>query len=157
MTERSTRHSTIVLERTYAAAPPRVFAAWSDPDALLRWGSPGEGWDVAYERFDFRTGGSDVSRFGPKGGPVFINETTYQDIVPNVRIISAGNMTSEGKRLFAGLLTVEFIAASHGCRVILTEQGVFLDGHDRPENHEAGWDQMLDNLGTELNRDQAAT
>ena len=62
MTERSTKHSTIVLERTYDTSPARVFAAWSNPDALLRWGSPSEGWDVAYERFDFRTGGSDVSR-----------------------------------------------------------------------------------------------
>ena len=38
MTERSTNHSTIVIERTYDASPSRVFAAWSDPEALLRWG-----------------------------------------------------------------------------------------------------------------------
>ena len=57
MTGRSTRHATIVIERVYEAAPSRVFAAWSDPNALLRWGSPGDAWDVAYERFDFRTGG----------------------------------------------------------------------------------------------------
>jgi len=155
MTERSTRHSTIVVERTYDASPSRVFAAWSDPEALLRWGSPGEGWDVSYDRFDFRTGGSDISRFGPKDGPVFVNETIYQDIVPNVRIVSAGNMTSEAKRLFAGLLTVEFIAAGRACRLVLTEQGVFFDGHDRPENHEAGWNEMLDNLAIEVLRTAA--
>jgi uncharacterized protein YndB with AHSA1/START domain len=155
MTERSTRHSTIVVERTYDASPSRVFAAWSDPEALLRWGSPGEGWDVSYDRFEFRTGGSDISRFGPKDGPVFVNETVYQDIVPNVRIVSAGNMTSEEKRLFAGLLTVEFIAAGRACRLVLTEQGVFFDGHDRPENHEAGWNEMLDNLAIEVLRTAA--
>lgn len=152
MAERSTKHSTIVLERTYDTSPAGVFAAWSNPDALLRWGSPSEGWDVAYERFDFRTGGSDVSRFGPKGGPVFVNETFYQDIVLNTRIVSASNMTSDDKRLFAGLLTVEFIAAGKACRMVMTEQGVFLDGHDKPENHEAGWNEMLDNLGIELKR-----
>lgn len=156
MTERSTKHSTIVIERSYDAAPSRVFAAWSDPKALLRWGSPGERWDVAYERFDFRPGGSDVSRFGPKDGPVFVNETIYQDIVRNVRIVSSGNMTSGGKRLFAGLLTVEFIPAGKACRLVLTEQGVFLDGHDQPENHEAGWKAMLDNLAIEVLRTQAA-
>jgi uncharacterized protein YndB with AHSA1/START domain len=156
MTGRSTKHSTIIIERTYDATPSRVFAAWSDQEALLRWGSPGEGWQVAYERFDFRTGGTDISRFGPKDGPVFINETFYQDIVANVRIVSTGNMTSEGNRLFAGLLTVEFIPAGNSCRMVLTEQGVFLDGHDRPENHEAGWNEMLDNLDAEVQRSAAA-
>ena len=30
--------------------------------------------------------------------------------------------------------------------MVMTEQGAFLDGHDVPANHEAGWNQMLDNL-----------
>ena len=52
MTERSTNHSTIVIDRTYDASPSRVFAAWSDPEALLRWGSAGEGWESAIDRFE---------------------------------------------------------------------------------------------------------
>ena len=59
-------------------------------------------------------------------------------------------MTTGGKRIFAGLLTVEFSAAGKGCRMVMTEQGAFLDGHDIPANHEAGWNKMLDNLGGEL-------
>ena len=65
-------------------------------------------------------------------------------------------MTSGGTRIFAGLLTVEFTAAGKGCRMVMTEQGAFLDGHDIPANHEAGWNQMLDNLGEELKRRAAA-
>ena len=38
----------------------------------------------------------------------------------------------------------------------MTEQGAFLDGHDIPANHEAGWSKMLDNLGEELARRAAA-
>jgi len=49
-------------------------------------------------------------------------------------------------------LTVEFKPAGRGCRMVMTEQGAFLDGHDIPANHEAGWSQMLDNLGSELDR-----
>ena len=156
MTGRSVNHATFTLERTYDASPRQVFAAWSTPEALLRWGSPGEGWEVAYERFDFRPGGGDVSRFGPKGGEAYVNETQYMDIVPDARIVSAGTMTHGDKRLFAGLLTVEFHAKGAGCRLVMTEQGAFLDGHDLPENHEAGWNAMLDNLTEELKRDQAA-
>jgi uncharacterized protein YndB with AHSA1/START domain len=156
MSERSVNHSTIIIERSYDASPSRVFAAWSDPEALLRWGSPGEGWESAFDRFEFKVGGVELSRFGPKGGDTYFNETRYLDIVPDQRIVSAGSMTSDGKRIFAGLLTVEFAAVGQGCRMVMTEQGVFLDGHDVPANHEAGWNQMLDNLGGELKRRAAA-
>ncbi len=156
MTERSVNHATIVLERTYDASPARVFAAWSDPDALLRWATPGEGWESAMKRFDFRVGGGETSTFGPAGGETYLNETRYLDIVPDQRIVSAGAMTSGDKRLFVGLLTVALSPAGQGCRLIVTEQGVFLDGHDVPENHEAGWSAMLDTLTEELKRPQAA-
>jgi uncharacterized protein YndB with AHSA1/START domain len=156
MTERSVNHATIVIERVYDATPAQVFAAWSDPEALLRWGNPGGDWDVAYDRFDFRVGGGDVSRFGPKGTEAYVNEAQYLDIVPDERIISAGSMIHGEKRLFAGMLTVEFRSAGAGCRLTMTEQGAFLDGHDLSENHEAGWNTMLDNLAEELRRDAAA-
>jgi uncharacterized protein YndB with AHSA1/START domain len=38
MTPRSTEHATFTIERTYDAAPERVFAAWADP------GEPAVGW-----------------------------------------------------------------------------------------------------------------
>lgn len=156
MSERSVQPATITMARVYEAPPARVFAAWSEPQALLRWGSPGDDWDMTYERFDFREGGGDICRFGPKGGEVYVNETRYFDIVPEQRIVSAGTMTAGGRRLFAGLLTIEFHPSGSGCRMVLTEQGVFLDGYDQPGNHEAGWSQMLDQLGEELSRNRTA-
>ena len=156
MTARSVEHSTIVIERSYDASPARVFAAWSTKEALLRWGSPGEGWESSIDRFEFKVGGVETSRFGPKDGATYVNQTRYLDIVPNQRIVSAGSMTSGEQRIFAGMLTVEFKPAGSGCRMIMTEQGAFLDGHDIPANHEAGWSQMLDNLGGELDRQSRA-
>jgi uncharacterized protein YndB with AHSA1/START domain len=152
MTERTVTHATFSLERTYEAPPARAFAAWANPQSLLRWGSPAEGWTTAFDRFEFRVGGSAISRFGPKGGEAYVNESLYMDIVPDARIVSADTMSSEGKRLFTGLLTVALRAAGAGCQLVLTEQGAFLDGHDIPENHKAGWGTMLDNLRIELRR-----
>jgi len=37
MTERSAKHATFVIERTYAASPERVFSAFADPKAKARW------------------------------------------------------------------------------------------------------------------------
>ena len=61
-------------------------------------------------------------------------------------------MTAGDKRIFAGLLTVEFTAAGKGCRMVMTEQGAFLDGHDIPANHEAGWDDPLIRYDVEVLR-----
>jgi uncharacterized protein YndB with AHSA1/START domain len=157
MTGRSVVHATIIVERTYQASPQRVFAAWSNKQALLSWALPGDDWVSGYERFDFRVGGNDLSHFGPPGGETYLNDTTYLDIVADTRIVSAGAMTCAGTRLSAGLTTVEFQPAGNGgCRLVMTEQSAFLDGHDLPENHEAGWNEMLDKLGEHLARDQAA-
>jgi len=37
MSERTVNHSTFVIERHYAAAPERVFAAFADPAKKRRW------------------------------------------------------------------------------------------------------------------------
>jgi uncharacterized protein YndB with AHSA1/START domain len=150
MAERTVTHATIALERTYRALPARVFAAWSNPEALMRWGSPGEGWQASYDRFDFRVGGGEACRFGPPGGEVYVSEMRYQDIVPGQRIVSAGQMTCGDRRLFVGLMTVELYPVSAGTRLFFTEQGAFLDGNDLPAHHEAGWNSMLDQLAAEV-------
>ncbi len=150
MSQRSVVHGTIHLDRDYAASPARVFAAWSDPEALMRWARPGEGWDVTLAHFDFRVGGTAVTRFGPGDGEIYIDESRYLDIVPDTRIVSAATLMV-GERLgFAGLLTVAFAPSARGCRMSFTEQGAYLDGLDRPDGHEAGWSEMLDRLDDEL-------
>lgn len=156
MTDRSVIHATIVLERTYRASPARVFAAWSSRDELEAWGNPGEDWDLTLEKFDFAVGGGELTKFGPKGGPVYVNKTRYEDIVPNERIVSSGQMMEGDKPLFASLLTIELQPASEGCRMILTEQNVFFDTQEPPHDHEAGWNGMLDQLGRYLDGSRAA-
>jgi uncharacterized protein YndB with AHSA1/START domain len=42
MTDRSVKHSTFTLERTYAAAPAQVFAAWADRDTKAKWFAAGD-------------------------------------------------------------------------------------------------------------------
>lgn len=150
MTERSVVHGNFTIERTYTASPARVFAAWSNKEALLRWGNPGEGWDIAYDHFDFRIGGGDLSRFGPRGGESYVTEGRYADIVQDSRIVSTYSMTCGGKLLFVGMMTVEFYPTAEGTRLFLTEQGAYLDGGDLPENHRHGWGAMLDKLAEEV-------
>lgn len=150
MSERSTNHSTFVIERTYDATPAQVFAAWADPVAKARWfGGPDE-WDKGREEFDFRVGGREHVAGGPKGGPVHIFDARYHDIVPDRRIVYSYDMYLDERRISVSLATVEFKPAGGGTSLIFTEQGVFLDGYDDAGSREEGTRWLLGKLDAAL-------
>jgi uncharacterized protein YndB with AHSA1/START domain len=153
MTARSAEHGTIRLERRYRAAPARVFAAWAEPQARAQWDVPGR-WVIAEQTFDFREGGHELKRFGPKGNPRLVADTLYLDIVPGRRIVFSYSMTSRGTPISVSLTTVEISPApSSGggeTHLLLTEQVAFLDGNDNAANREEGLASMLDKIGETL-------
>ncbi len=150
MTLRSAQHGTIRLERRYKAAPARVFAAWAEPKARAQWDVPGR-WTIAEQTFDFREGGRELKRFGPRDDPRFVADTLYLDIVAGRRIVFSYSMTSRGAPISVSLTTVELSAdgAAH-TRLLLTEQIVFLDGNDDAAHREEGLSSMLDKIGETL-------
>ena len=146
MTERSVTHATFSIERTYDAAPTKVFNAFADPKIKRRWYVEGEGWEVEQFDIDFKVGGFERSRFRFRGGAPIRNETVYHDIVPNERIIFAYAMTIGENRISASLATVELKPAGKGTQLTLTEQGAFLDGYDNVAQREGGWKGLLEAL-----------
>jgi uncharacterized protein YndB with AHSA1/START domain len=152
MAERSVTHATFTIERTYDAAPARVFKAFEDPVAKRRWFAEGEGWEIEEFAAEFRVGGYERSRFRFRGGVPIRNDTSYHDIVPNQRIILAYTMTIGENRISASLATFEFKQAGSGTQLVFTEQGAFLDGLDTAGPREAGWRDLLEALGKELKR-----
>ena len=130
MTERSVVHSTFVIERVYPAAPAKVYLALSDPDAKRRWFADPDSPTPSRYEMDFRIGGKEVNAGGPKEGPIYIFAATYQDIVPNERIVYSYDMLAGDVRISVSLATIELRPEGTGTRLVLTEQGAFLDGHD---------------------------
>ena len=153
MTARTAQHGTIRLQRRYKAPPARVFAAWAEPKARAKWDVPGR-WVIAEQTFDFREGGRELKRFGPKDDPRFVADTLYIDIAPPRRIVFSYSMTSRGTPISVSLTTIEISAApSSGGKdthLLLTEQIVFLDGNDNAANREEGLASMLDKIGETL-------
>jgi uncharacterized protein YndB with AHSA1/START domain len=146
MTDRSVTHATFAIERTYEAAPARVFAAWADAAAKARWFGGGEG-DL---ELDFRVGGREhLGGAGPNGA-VFSYDAVYQDIVPDERIVYSFDMHMGDDRISVSLSTVEFKSAGDGTRLVYTEQGAFLDGLDSPDMRKNGTADLLDKLGERL-------
>jgi uncharacterized protein YndB with AHSA1/START domain len=130
MTEPSTEHTTFTIERRFAAAPERVFAAWSSEDAKRRWAvCHMDGFEVQYS-LDFRVGGTEVNRADGADGPTHLYEAWFLDIVPGRRIVYAFNMAFRGRRLSSSLATLTFMPAGSGTLMRFTEQVAVLDGYD---------------------------
>lgn len=129
-TQHSITHNTFVIERVYPVAPAKVFAAFADLKRKSQWfGAPKE-WNRDEQTLDFRVGGKETSIGGPKGGPVHAYTATYQDIVPNERIVTTYDLTVDKKRISVSLATVQLKAEGKGTRLTLTEHGAYLDGSD---------------------------
>jgi uncharacterized protein YndB with AHSA1/START domain len=160
MTAHSVVHSTFVIERDYAASPARVFAAFANPATKRRWFTEGKGSEVLEAIMDFRVGGRESTRFRFQGGPAgappkgteIRNDTLYQDIVPERRIVFAYTMTIGDKRISASLATIELRSTGNGTHLVFTEQGAFFEGADGPRMREEGWRDLLSKLGEELRR-----
>ena len=152
MTERSVTHNTFVLERTYDAAPARVFAAFSDWNAKKLWFAGPPDWDLTEATMDFRVGGRETNKGGPKGGPVSSFEARYYDIVPNQRIVYAYEMYLDGKRISVSVSTIEIEPDGKRTRLKLTEQGAYLDGFDNGDKRREGFEGLLDALGASLEK-----
>jgi uncharacterized protein YndB with AHSA1/START domain len=157
MEERSVTHSTFVIERSYPTTPERVFAAFSDPAKKRRWFGDDRGMDVEEFEMDFRVGGTEKARYrfregSPFPGAALANDGSYQDIVPNRRIVLAYTMTLGDKRISASLATIELLPAAQGTDLIFTDQGAFFQGSDGPQMREEGWRKLLDKLAKELAR-----
>jgi uncharacterized protein YndB with AHSA1/START domain len=155
-----TTHASFIIERRYAHTPSRVFAAWADPRAKRAWLAEGEGWDIQSFELDLREGGSERSRLRVVGAknPLppetsFGNETVFNEIVPNERIIFTYSMDRDGVRFSVSLAALELHPDGAGTRLIFTEHATFFEGGDGPAMREAGWQDLLGKLGEYLEAD----
>ncbi len=152
MSDQPVVHSTFAIERTYAASPARVFAAFADPAMKQRWFMDGKGFASEAYTADFRVGGFERSRFtfaggvpgAPPAGTLLGNDTVYLDIEPNRRIVFAYTMLVGDRRMSTSLATLELSASGSGGTLLrFTEQAAFFDHADGAKGREGGWRELL--------------
>jgi uncharacterized protein YndB with AHSA1/START domain len=140
------KYATFTLDRRYPATPATVFAAWADPAVKARWFTGGSG----EHELDFRSGGREICHGRHAGGPALTFEARYHDVVPGERIVYSSTMSADDAVTTVSVTTVEFVPDGEGTRLVLTEQGTYLDGHEEPEWREQGTSDQLAALATEL-------
>jgi len=136
----------LVFERDVPAPVEKVFAAFADPALRSEWGAPSDTAVVIYDEADFREGGQDRFRCGPKANPDIHGVTRYLDIVANRRVVSSETISVAGKRLCASLATLELAANGDGTKLTNTTQLASFIGEDMIKGHEMGTNAALDNL-----------
>jgi uncharacterized protein YndB with AHSA1/START domain len=154
MPEPNVNHSTFVVERTYPQSPARVFASFAEAGRKRRWYAEGDHEIREYD-LDFRVGGAERFRYRfkeghPIAGSEIDNESTYQDIVPEQRIVFTQKISLNGNPVSIAVITLEFLATGEGTELVLTNQGTFIGWPDGAKMVEFGWNTLLDRLRNDV-------
>lgn len=150
MTARNVVHATFCIERTYPVPPARTFAAWATAEAKATWFAGPEGFECYERSMDFRSGGAERLWGRHPGGKVSDFQARYFEVIPNERIIYGYEMYMNGAKISVSLATIEFKPTGGGTRLVMTEQGAFLDGYDDAGSREHGTRWLLENLAAAL-------
>ena len=148
---RSVVHATFHLERTYDASPARLWKALTDPAAKAHWfGAPSEQFEIIERRADVHPGGRERLKGRWGGSVVSTFDAAYYDVIENERLVYSYEMHLDERKISVSLATIQLKADGKRTRLMLTEQGAFLDGYDDAGSRERGTGELLDALGRAL-------
>lgn len=117
------KSNTVKLHRVLSAPPERVFKAFIDPDALVKWMAP-HGFTAKVHHLDAKVGGSykmSFSNFATGSSHSFAG--TYHEIIPNQLLRYTDQFDDPN---FPGNIEViiQFKAVSVGTEVHITQSGI---------------------------------
>ncbi|MFQ5519929.1 MAG: SRPBCC domain-containing protein [Candidatus Methylomirabilia bacterium] len=139
--------TTLLLRRTFAAPPDKVFRAWTDPEELKKWWGP-EGYSTPTAEVDLRAGGT--YRFGMKklpDGDLFYLAGTFREVRPREKLVYTWSW--EGQPLLGDtVVTVEFHDRGGSTEVVLTHE--FFPNENVRDDHVKGWSSGLDRLANAM-------
>ncbi|MEM1389271.1 MAG: SRPBCC domain-containing protein [Pseudomonadota bacterium] len=135
-----------VLQRSLAASPARLYAAYADTAQRQIWSAPNPETRVVIETSSLRDGGREAAKCGAEGDLRFALDITYHRVVPD-QLICFSEVLSQGEDvLTAALVTFAFVAQGPGAAVTLTDQVTSFVGPEAAEGHRQGYASALANL-----------
>lgn len=133
----------LTLTRRIDALPEKVYAAWTDPEKIVRWFGPAQVKAGSVQAdIDLRVGGRYRISFEAGDGEYFQVDGVYREVTPNARIAFSWAWHSTPER--ESQVTVSLQPDGGGTLLTLRHEQFFdeaaRDGHAR------GWSALLDKL-----------
>jgi uncharacterized protein YndB with AHSA1/START domain len=131
----------LTLKRHLNASPEKVYAAWTDPEKIVKWFGPDAG-PVKHAETDVRTGGRYTVIFHTKDGEQHHVSGVYREVVPNEKLTFTWAWRTMPER--ESLVTVLIKPDGAGSLLTLIHEQFF----DEPARarHREGWTGCLDKL-----------
>jgi uncharacterized protein YndB with AHSA1/START domain len=144
---RITRPS-LTLTRRIKARPEKIYAAWTDPQKIVRWfGTASIKPGTERASIDPRVGGRYRVSFDTDSGEHHDVGGVYRNVEPNQRLVFSWAWHATPER--ESLVTVSLKPDGDGTLLTLQHEQLF--DQAGCERHERGWDGSLDKLQQFLN------
>jgi uncharacterized protein YndB with AHSA1/START domain len=132
----------LTIKRRPNAPPAKVFAAWTDPEKIVRWWGPSNAAETHHVETDVREGGGFRIVFRDESGEDHDVRGVYREVVPEKKLVFTWSWRTTPER--ESLVTVAL--KPDGDMTLLTlihEQ--FFDEAAR-DRHNWGWNGAMDKL-----------
>ncbi len=131
----------LTVKRRLKASPAKVFAAWTEPEKIVKWFGPDAG-PVHEASTDVRVGGRYAVSFSTEDGERHHVSGTYREVVPNEKLVFTWAWRTMPER--ESLVTVLIKPDGSGSLLTLIHEQFF----DEParDRHRQGWSGCLDKL-----------
>ncbi|MEO5667113.1 MAG: SRPBCC domain-containing protein [Bdellovibrionota bacterium] len=93
--------TTVHVEHTFNAPVAKVWAVWTDPEAMKQWWSPTD-YTAPVIRSNLQVGGRFLYAMKSPKGEMSWNAGTYTEIVPLQKIVSTMSFSDENGRAMTG-------------------------------------------------------
>ena len=133
---------TLRLERSIAAAPTKVFEAWTRAESLARWFAPSDDFMTVVHVIEPRVGGAYRIEMRPPGGDPNIVAGTFREVTSPSRIVFTWAWDRPDAN--ESLVTVTISPDGQGSRLVLLHER-FANAEER-DKHNQGWEGCLARL-----------
>lgn len=131
----------LTLKRRLNAPPEKVYAAWTDPEKIVKWFGPDSG-TVSHAETDVRVGGRYAVQFSTEDGEEHHVSGVYREVEPNRKLAFTWAWRTMPER--ESFLTVLITPDGDGTMLMLIHEQ-FFDEAAR-DRHRDGWTGCLDKL-----------